>query len=170
KMDGLAISLVYEDGVFVQGATRGDGLRGENVTANLRTIDSIPHTLTGEAPRRIEVRGEVYMPKSSFEQLNATIADTNETRLAAGRRPLPLYSNPRNAAAGSVRQKDPAITAERRLAMFVYQVGWLEDGMRPESHHETLQWLSALGFRTNPETALHASLADVHGRIHWWDR
>lgn len=169
KIDGLAISLVYERGRFVQGATRGDGRQGENVTENLRTVTTIPKQLSGEFPEQFEVRGEVYMPKSGFEQMNTAIGDANVERERAGRKPLSLYANPRNAAAGSVRQKDPAVTASRPLAMFIYQLGWC-DGTRPESHHETLAWLKAMGFNINPETRLHAGLPETHERIEWWGR
>lgn len=167
KIDGLAIALVYENGRFVQGATRGDGFRGENVTENLRTIATIPKSLPGEFPERFEVRGEVYMSKSGFEQMNAGIGEQNLERERQGKKPLPLYANPRNAAAGSVRQKDPSVTAGRPLAMYIYQLGWC-DGPRPDSHHETLQWLAAMGFAVNPEIRLHPGLADVHERITWW--
>ncbi len=168
KIDGLAIALVYENGRFVQGATRGDGEHGENVTANLRTIETIPNELTGEFPARFEVRGEVYMPKSGFEAMNAAIMDENERREEAGQKPLGLYSNPRNAAAGAVRQKNPAITAQRPLSIFVYQLGWCE-GAFPGSHHEILQWLSAMGFRTNPDAALHPDVAAARKRVDWWE-
>ena len=151
KIDGLAISLVYESGRFVQGATRGDGRQGENVTENLRTVTTIPKTLKGAFPAAFEVRGEVYMSKSGFEQMNEAIGEENLEREKAGRKPLSLYANPRNAAAGSVRQKDPSVTAGRPLAMFIYQLGWC-DGARPDSHHETLAWLKAMGFNINPET------------------
>ena len=169
KIDGLAISLVYENGRLSVGATRGDGRQGENVTENLRTIASIPKTLKGEFPAQFEVRGEVYMPKSGFEQMNEAIGAENLEREKAGRKPLVLYSNPRNAAAGSVRQKDPAITARRSLAMFIYQLGWVE-GTRPNSHHETLDWLKAMGFAINPEMRLHPDLGSIHERIRWWGK
>ena len=168
KIDGLAMSVVYENGRFVQGATRGDGLHGENVTANLRTIESIPHVLKGNFPERFEVRGEVYMSKSGFERMNAAIGEANLERERLGRKPLPLYANPRNAAAGSVRQKDPSITASRPLAMFAYQVGWVDGGTQPPSHHETLQWLAELGFPVNPEVRLHHNLDEAVERIAWW--
>lgn len=168
KIDGLAMALVYENGRFVQGATRGDGRHGENVTANLRTIPTIPNVLTGSYPPRFEVRGEVYMTRSGFEQMNAAIGEANLQREREGRRPLTLYANPRNAAAGSVRQKDPEITASRPLAMFVYQVGWVEGGAQPPSHHETLLWLADMGFPVNPESRLHTSLEDAYARIRWW--
>jgi DNA ligase (NAD+) len=167
KIDGLAIALVYENGRFVQGATRGDGFRGENVTENLRTIATIPKALSGEYPARFEVRGEVYMSKSGFEAMNAAIGEQNIERERQGRRPLPLYANPRNAAAGSVRQKDPSITSSRPLAMYIYQLGWCE-GSRPDSHYETLAWLAAMGFTVNPLTRLHGSLDEAQERIAWW--
>lgn len=167
KIDGLAISLVYENGRFLQGATRGDGRQGENVTENLRTVTTIPKALNGEFPSQFEVRGEVYMSRSGFEQMNAAIGEENLERERAGRRPLPLYANPRNAAAGSVRQKDPSVTAGRPLAMFIYQLGWCE-GVRPDSHHETLSWLAAMGFNVNPQMRLHPSLAEIDKRIEWW--
>jgi DNA ligase (NAD+) len=169
KIDGLAISLVYENGRLVQGATRGDGRQGENVTENLRTVATIPKTLKGDFPAQFEVRGEVYMSKSGFEAMNAAIGEENIEREKAGRRPLSLYANPRNAAAGSVRQKDPSVTASRPLAMFIYQLGWC-DGPRPDSHHETLTWLKAMGFNVNPELRIHPELSDTHKRIEWWGR
>ena len=169
KIDGLAMALVYEDGRFVQGATRGDGYRGENVTGNLRTIPSIPRQLNGSFPRRFEVRGEVYMSKSGFERMNAGIGEQNLQREREGRKPLSLYANPRNAATGSVRQKDPEVTASRPLAMFVYQVGWVEGGAQPPTHFETLDWLRAMGLPVNPEARLHESLDEAYARVRWWD-
>ncbi len=179
KIDGLAIALVYEGGRFVQGATRGDGRRGENVTANLRTVNSIPLSLSGSPPSRFEVRGEVYMPKSGFEAMNAAIAEENVAiavenveRVREGKKPRALsalYSNPRNAAAGAVRQKDPAVTASRPLAIFVYQLGWCE-GAAPAGQLEILDWLSGMGFRTNPDAQRHDSVDDVFHRIAWWGK
>lgn len=169
KIDGLAMALVYEDGRFVQGATRGDGIHGENVTANLRTLASIPKQLHGSYPAKFEVRGEVYMTKSGFEAMNASIGEANLEREAQGRKPLALYANPRNAAAGSVRQKDSTVTAGRPLEIFIYQLGWC-DGARPASHHETLLWLAGMGFRVNPEIQQHADLSSAYERIHWWGR
>lgn len=157
KIDGLAVALVYEGGKFVQGATRGDGYRGENITPNLRTIRAIPLELRGKVPERFEVRGEVYMSKSGFEALNAERADRGE----------PLFANPRNAAAGSVRQLDANITASRPLSIWIYQLGWC-DGAHPQSQHEILQWLGKMGFRVNPDTAVHPTLEDVVDRIEWW--
>lgn len=159
KIDGLAMALMYENGRYVQGATRGDGLRGENITENLRTIRSIPMQLRGSGfPERFEVRGEVYMPKAAFEALNLEQSERGE----------PLFANPRNAAAGSVRQRDPAITAARKLDVWVYQVGWA-DGEVPQTHWETLQWLSALGFRVNPEIARFDDLEDVQRFYRQWE-
>jgi DNA ligase (NAD+) len=159
KIDGLAVALVYEGGRFVQGATRGDGLRGENITENLRTVRSIPMQVrNGSVPARFEVRGEVYMSKTAFERLNNRRADLGE----------PLFANPRNAAAGSVRQLDPRVTASRRLDIWVYQLGWLEDGTRPGSHWETLQWLGDVGFRINPNIARYRELEEVHRHYEEW--
>ncbi|MGQ9572177.1 MAG: NAD-dependent DNA ligase LigA [Dehalococcoidia bacterium] len=161
KIDGLAVALVYEDGRFVQGATRGDGYRGENVTENLRTIRSIPmRLLAKDAPSRFEVRGEVYMSKAAFERLN-------EERTEQGQ---PLFANPRNAAAGSVRQLDARITAQRSLDIWVYQLGWA-DGAYPLTHWETLHWLQEMGFRVNPNIARYEELEGVE-RYHrqWEDR
>jgi DNA ligase (NAD+) len=169
KIDGLAMALVYENGKFVQGATRGDGIHGENVTANLRTVGSIPKELHGDYPARFEVRGEVYMTKSGFEAMNTLIGEGNLERESQGRKALALYANPRNAAAGSVRQKDPSITAGRPLEIFIYQLGWC-DGERPDSHHETLAWLAAMGFRVNPQIQRHESLTSAYERIQWWGR
>ena len=142
KIDGLAVALEYEGGGFAVGSTRGDGRRGENITPNLRTIRSIPMRLDAKGlPRRFEVRGEVYMRKAGFEKLNEERAERGE----------PLFANPRNSAAGSVRQLDPKITASRPLDCFVYMLGWAEGGGKlPGSHHETLQWLRKLGFKVNP--------------------
>src|SRR3972149_1004753 len=144
KIDGLAVALVYEGGRFVQGATRGGGTRGENISENLRAIRSIPMQLrAADVAARLAVRGEVYMSKAAFERLNSQRADRGEL----------LFANPRNAAAGSVRMLDPRVTASRRLDIWVYMLGWTEDGRRPDTHWETLQWLSGLGFRLNPHIA-----------------
>src|SRR3954470_394487 len=134
KIDGLAISLVYRDGVLERGATRGDGEIGEDVTQNLRTIKAIPLRIK-DAPPLIEVRGEAYLPRSAFARLN-------EQRAAAGQ---PTFANPRNSAAGSIRQLDPSITASRPLSMWAYSVGALE-GVRFTTHKESLDWLGAHGF------------------------
>ena len=140
KIDGLAVSLTYQDGLLMRGATRGDGSVGEEVTANLRTIKSIPLRLLENAPPLLEVRGEVHIGKEGFERLNAE-------RAAAG---LPLYANPRNTAAGAVRQLDPSLTAQRPLDIWVYAVGYAEGDGVPPTQWETLEWLRQLGFRTNP--------------------
>lgn len=156
KVDGLAVVLTYRDGVLVSGATRGDGTTGEDVTANLRTIRSVPLRLMGEpAPGVVEVRGEVYMPYRAFEELNAT-------QLEAGR---PVFANARNAAAGSVRQKDPAVTAQRNLEIWVYQLGYSEGGPAFETHWETLGYLRSLGLRTNPVSRRVDSIDEVFSYV-----
>ena len=143
KIDGSAVSLVYEDGVLVRGATRGDGERGEDVTANLRAIEPIPLRMRGDSPpARAEVRGEIYFPLAGFARFN-------EAQLAAGKKPAP---NARNAAAGSLRQLNPAITAERPLSIFVYGIGVLE-GHGLATQWQALEWLRERGFRTNPDAA-----------------
>jgi DNA ligase (NAD+) len=158
KIDGLAVALVYENGSFVQGATRGDGLRGENITQNLRTIRSLPLTVRGDGlPPRFEVRGEAYMARHGFEQLN-------EERASEGQA---LFANPRNAAAGSVRQLDSRITARRPLDIFVYQLGWA-DGPTPDSHWEAMQWLGSLGFRINPNAVRFHSIEEVARHCREW--
>ncbi|HWQ23677.1 MAG TPA: NAD-dependent DNA ligase LigA [Gaiellaceae bacterium] len=163
KIDGSAVSLVYERGVFVRGATRGDGERGEDVTANLRTIPAVPLRLLlppGERPPEVlEVRGEVYFPLSAFRRFN-------EAQIAAGRKPAP---NPRNAAAGSLRQLNPAITAERPLSIFVYGVG-VHGGAAPPTQWETLAWLRERGFRTNPGAERLESIEEVAEACAAWER
>ncbi|MDB6163257.1 MAG: ligA [Xanthomonadaceae bacterium] len=145
KLDGLAISLRYEAGAFVQGATRGDGATGEDVSANLRTIRTLPLRLRGQAPEVLEVRGEVYMPKAAFERYNAWARDNGQRTLA----------NPRNGAAGSLRQLDARITAQRPLAVYVYALGEVRfakaAGPLPPTHSQTLAWLRELGFPVSPE-------------------
>ena len=162
KIDGLAIALTYEAGQLTRAATRGDGLRGEDVTLNVRTIRSVPLVLQTGAllPPRMEVRGEVYFPRDAFRRLN-------EGREAAGE---PLFANPRNAAAGSLRQLDPRITASRQLAIWVYQLGWAEDAETPPTHWETMQWLGKLGFRINPEIARLESTEEVAAYYDRWVR
>jgi DNA ligase (NAD+) len=155
KIDGLAISLVYEDGLLTRGATRGDGTVGEDVTANLRTIQSIPLRLTGDAPDVLEVRGEVYMSDVAFEALNAAQDEAGERR----------FTNPRNAAAGSLRQKDPTVTASRDLAIWVYQAGLIEGGPGLASHSETMAYLGDLGLRVNPASAVVEDLAAVKALV-----
>lgn len=142
KLDGIAVSLMYENGVLVQGATRGDGQTGENITENVRTINSIPLKLLGhDYPSRLEVRGEIYMPKSAFNSVNA-----EAERL--GNKP---FVNPRNAAAGSLRQLDPKITASRKLEMCCYSVGIVEGGALAETHEASLRRLNGWGLKINAE-------------------
>ncbi len=142
KMDGLAISLLYENGVLIQGATRGDGTTGENITQNIRTISTIPLKLRGQHfPKVIEIRGEVYMPKLGFAQLNELAKKHGDK----------VFANPRNAAAGSLRQLDPRITASRPLALFCYGVGYVEKGHLPDKHSLVLKQLADWGCRISPE-------------------
>ena len=154
KIDGLAINLTYQDGAFVQGATRGDGTTGEDVTANLRTIKSIPLTLRERVPGRVDVRGEVYLPSASF-------AATNKERSERGE---PLFANPRNAAAGAVRQLEPAATAKRNLAMFSYSVA----GLDVASQADLLTRLRDLGIRTNPHWRRATGIDDVVTFVGEW--
>ena len=151
KIDGLAVALTYVNGLLEVGATRGDGYRGENITQNLRTVKSIPLSVPKEAPPRFEVRGEVYLPKTGFKKLN-------EERAKEG---LPLFANPRNAAAGSVRQLDSRITAQRPLDIFVYGLGWAEGKTAPDKHWEIMQYLKSLGFKINPNIALCQTIDEV---------
>ncbi len=158
KIDGLAVSVRYEHGVLVQAATRGDGRVGEDVTANVRTIAALPERLGDGAPAVLEVRGEIYMPIAEFTRLNMLQHE-------AGLRP---YVNPRNTAAGSLRQKDAAITATRNLSFWSYQLGQVVGGPSFGSHHETLDWLKELGFPINPEVQNVSSLEEVYERcMHW---
>lgn len=162
KFDGLAISLRYENGTLVQGATRGDGAVGEDVTHNVRTIADIPETLPMGAPSVLEVRGEVYMRLSSFAALNARqVAEAQ----AAGKEPK-LYVNPRNTAAGSLRQIDAGTTADRELSFFCYQLGLVEGGPDLETHTATLDWLGSLGFPVNEHTVTRSTIEDVGERVH----
>lgn len=161
KIDGLAISIRYENGVMVQAATRGDGKVGEDVTKNVATISSLPKKLTGKFPPVLEVRGEIYMSIAAFEKLKADREAENVQRLANGRATLAVPVNPRNAGAGSLRQKDPSITAQRDLSLWSYQLGEVVGGPEFESHHATLEFLSSLGFPVNPEIRLVHSLDEV---------
>ncbi len=175
KIDGLAIALTYEAGQLTRAATRGDGVRGEDVTLNVRTIKSLPLVLQGAHPHpnplpsrergwmlppRMEVRGEVYFPRDAFRRMNEEREDAGE----------PLFANPRNAAAGSLRQLDPRITASRQLAIWVYQLGWAEDTETPPTHWETMQWLRELGFRINPEIARFETLEEVQDYCNRWEQ
>jgi DNA ligase (NAD+) len=163
KIDGLSINLIYEDGVFVRGATRGDGRLGEDVTPNVRTIKAISMRMqlaNGETPPPLlEVRGEVYLPLSGFNELN-------ERLVAEGKKPTP---NPRNAAAGSLRLKDSTITAERPLSIWVHGLGHRE-GLPANGHWESLEWLRAHGFRTNPYAERHETVESVAAACRAWEK
>ncbi len=160
KIDGLAISLTYENGLLTRGATRGDGIQGEDVTVNLKTIKAIPlRILGGDAPPVAEVRGEVYLPLSGFRELNERIAELGQK----------LAPNPRNAAAGSLRQKDSSITASRPLSIWVYGLG-AHEGLQLSSHWEELEWLREHGFRTNPFAERLESIEEVAERCRDWER
>ena len=166
KIDGLALNLRYQDGKLVQGATRGDGTVGEDVTQNARTIRSIPMTLLGDAPPHLEVRGEVYLPIEDFNRLNKERARLGE----------PLYANPRNTGAGSVRQLDSKVTASRNMQIWVYSLGHTEQPtgeqlgawQPPDSHWQSLEWLKELGFRVNPNNVLCHTLQEVEDYYNYW--
>ncbi len=157
KIDGIAISLLYERGEFVRGATRGDGVIGEDVTPNLKTIKAIPHTID-DAPELIEVRGEIYFPRSGFVALN-------EQRASEG---LSTFANPRNATAGTVRNLDVEITASRPLSMWSYGIGG-HRGIEFASHSEELAWMRERGFRVNDDIAEHDEVESVVERCLWWE-
>ncbi len=156
KIDGLAVSLLYENGLFVQGATRGDGETGEDITSNLKTIPSIPLRLKNDVT--MEVRGEVYMPKSAFVQLNTYRKENDK----------PLFANPRNAAAGSLRQLDPAVTASRNLQIFTYGAGYSEIGSY-KTHYQLLEYLADQGFRVNPHYQLCVDIGEVISYCKIWE-
>jgi len=157
KIDGLAITLVYRDGVLERGATRGDGEIGEDVTQNLRTIKAIPHRID-DAPPLIEVRGEAYLPRAAFAELN-------EQRAAAGE---PTFANPRNSAAGSIRQLDPQLAAARPLSMWCYGIGAVE-GIEFAKHSESTRWLDERGFKVSPDLAVHADIDGVVAACRGWE-
>ena len=150
KYDGLAVSLLYEQGLFIQGATRGNGITGEDVTLNLKTINSIPLRLHGEFPDLLEVRGEVYFPKSEFIKFNAQ-------RELEG---LQIYANPRNTAAGSLRQLDSNVTAKRPLDIYVYALAQIQSGISFNTQLETLDYLKSLGFKVNPNNSLAKTVSN----------
>jgi len=158
KIDGLSVALTYENGYFVTGATRGDGVIGEDITANLKTIKTLPLKLKNDIPR-LTVRGEAYMPKAAFERLNSE-------REAAG---LPLFANPRNAAAGSLRQLDPKIAASRSLLLFIYDIIDAE-GASPLSQAETLEYLKDQGFPVNPQWKLCKGIEEVFPLCGEWQK
>ena len=158
KIDGLAVALVYENGVFIRGATRGNGVNGEEITSNLRTIKTIPLKLFGEnIPLRIEVYGEVYMKKSDFKKLNKERTKREEN----------LFANPRNAAAGSVRQLDPRITAQRHLDTFIYRATFPE-GNNLNTHMEVLNYLKKIGFKVNPHIKLCQNIGEAINYCQKW--
>ncbi len=157
KIDGLAVSLTYEDGVLVRGATRGDGRVGEDVTQNLRTIGSVPLRIP-DAPGLVEVRGEVYLPIAAFKALNERRAEAGE----------PTFANPRNSAAGSIRQLDPALAAERPLSTWIYGIGAAR-GLDLATHMDEVEWLDERGFKVNPDTAHYEGVEGVVKRCHWWE-
>jgi DNA ligase (NAD+) len=157
KIDGLAISLTYEDGLLVRGATRGDGRIGEDVTQNLRTIGAIPLGIE-DAPALVEVRGEVYLPIADFKALNERRAEAGE----------PAFANPRNSAAGSIRQLDPALAAARPLSIWTYGIGAVR-GLDLATHSEEIEWLRERGFKVNPDTGHHPDIDSVVERCRWWE-
>lgn len=158
KIDGLAVSIRYEGGRFVQAATRGNGRVGEDVTANVATIEGVPKRLAPGAPPVLEARGEIYLPVETFNALN-------ESQEAQGR---PRYANPRNTAAGSLRQKDPEVTRSRGLAWWCYQLGEVASGPEIGAHSDSLSWLSSLGIPTNPETQVLKGLDEVYDFCRHW--
>jgi DNA ligase (NAD+) len=157
KIDGLAISLTYEEGMLVRGATRGDGRVGEDVTQNLRTIGAIPLSIP-DAPTLVEVRGEVYLPIADFKALNERRAEGGE----------PAFANPRNSAAGSIRQLDPALAAARPLSIWTYGIGAVR-GLDLATHSEEIEWLRERGFKVNPDTGHHPDIESVVERCRWWE-
>ena len=157
KIDGLAIALTYENGVLVRGATRGDGRVGEDVTRNLRTIGAIPLRIE-KAPASVEVRGEVYLPIADFKALNERRAEAGE----------PAFANPRNSAAGSIRQLDPSLAAERPLSIWIYGIG-AADGLDLVTHSEEIEWLDERGFKVNPDTDHHPGIDSVVKRCRRWE-
>lgn len=158
KIDGLAVALVYKNGLLTTGATRGDGYNGEDITRNLRTIRSIPLSLSKVVPDEFEVRGEVYLPKEGFKKLNRERAKAN----------LSQFANPRNAAAGSVRQLDPRITAQRPLDIYIYALGWAKGKPVPSTHWETMEYLTSLGFKINPDNKLCHTIEETIGYYNQW--
>jgi len=158
KIDGLAVAATYKDGYLETGATRGDGYRGENITQNIKTINSIPLSVPEDAPKRFEVRGEVYLSKRGLKKLNEEREKEQQ----------PLFANTRNAAAGSLRQLDSRITARRPLDIFIYQLGWAEGRQVPDTHWEILNYLKSLGFKINPNIARVKTLEEAKDYYHRW--
>ncbi len=161
KIDGVSVSLIYENGIFVQGATRGDGYQGDDVTQNLRTIRSIPlklHCVEGKVPSVLEVRGEVYMPKKKFEELNKEREKNGE----------PLFANPRNATAGSLKLLDPNLVAKRGLDIFVWGLGYYE-GIQFKTHHQALEYFQKVGFKVNPHYKFCKDIDEVIKYCQVWN-
>ena len=162
KIDGLSVALVYENGLLVRGATRGDGIAGDDITSNLKTIKSVPlrlHKIEGEEiPSLIEIRGEVYMPKAAFDKLNQELAQKGQK----------LFANPRNSAAGSLRQKDPSITQKRPLNIFVYTLARMQGGPEIKTQWEALKYFEKLGFRVAPGIVLCNTLEEVEQQVRGW--
>ena len=158
KIDGLAVNLTYENGVLARGATRGNGITGEDVTPNLRTIRTIPLSLEGSVPPRLEVRGEVYLPVAEFHRLNAEREERGEQ----------LYANPRNTGAGTIRQLDPKVTAARNMQIWVYSLNSTEGTEFIKGHWEALEWLKNVGFRVNSENRLCHTLEEVEDYYRYW--
>jgi len=168
KIDGLAVSVRYENGRLVQAATRGDGRTGEDVTANVERIAAVPGRLGPGAPAVLEARGEIYLPLDAFERLKRRIEEENEELSAKGRKTRPVPVNPRNAGAGSLRQKDPGVTAGRGLAWWCYQLGEVVGAEPPASHSAALDWLGSLGIPVNPTTRSFDSLEQVQEFCEHW--
>ena len=158
KIDGLAVSIRYEQGRYVQAATRGNGRVGEDITANVATLAQVPDRLTGDGPDVLEIRGEIYLPIAEWHALN----EEQE------RQGLARYVNPRNTAAGSLRQKDPAITATRNLALWTYQLGQVQGGPTFTTHHETLEYIGSLGLPVNPRIEVLSGLEEIHRYCRGW--
>ncbi|MBD5635262.1 MAG: NAD-dependent DNA ligase LigA, partial [Candidatus Eremiobacteraeota bacterium] len=159
KIDGLAMSLRYEGGKLRSAGTRGDGTVGEEVTGNVRTVRDVPRSLRGDAPKTIDVRGEIYLRKSAFAALNAA-------RASAGK---PLFANPRNTAAGGLRQKDPRLTADRKLSFFAYAIGALEGGAAPATQRDLLAQLRGYGFPVNEHATPCPGIDDVIAFCRTWE-
>ena len=174
KIDGLALSIRYEDGLLVQAATRGDGKVGEDVTANILTINVVPKKLSSKTgkktPSVLEVRGEVYMSIAAFQRLRDAKQIENEKRIIDGKKPETVPANPRNAGAGSLRQKNPAVTATRDLSFWAYQLGEVVGAPNFSSHTETLEFLRDLGFPINPEAKTVETLAQVIEFAATWEK
>ena len=168
KIDGLAMSLRYQDGRMVQAATRGDGRTGEDVTANVSRIAAVPAQLAAGAPTVLEVRGEIYLPLEAFQRLQEQTTLDNEAARAAGRKGRAVPVNPRNAGAGSLRQKDPSVTGSRGLDFWCYQLGEIVGADAPPSHSAALDWLRKLELPVNPETRVFDSLEQVYDFCSHW--